>query len=70
MDTVEVIARAMRKAKPMTAPGTYRAEQAQAVRGQYVGWRYAVTKMADTLQAEHGALFDRQAFNRACGTND
>lgn len=61
------IAAALRKAKPMTAPGTFSPSQSRFIRGEMVGWRTAVLKMADTLQHHHGAAFNRKAFNVACG---
>jgi hypothetical protein len=67
---VDAIARALRMARPDTTPGTYAPNMAQGVKGQRIGWRYAVCKVVDTLQATHGAAFDRAAFNSACGTDD
>lgn len=61
------IAAAMLKARPITAPGSFNPGRREAVRGQYVGWRYAVVKMADALQSAHGDKFDRKEFNAACG---
>lgn len=61
------IASALRKARPITAPGSYSPGRRAAVRGQYDGWRYAVVKMADALQSAHGDRFNREEFNAACG---
>lgn len=63
------IAHALRKARPVTAPGTFSPARRDAIRGQYDGWRYAVVKLADALQAAHGAGFDRRAFNVAAGAS-
>lgn len=63
------IASALRKARPITAPGSFAPDQRAAARGQYVGWRYAVVKMADALQSAHGDKFDREAFNAAAGAD-
>ena len=63
------IAAALLKARPITAPGTYPPGRQAAVKGQYVGWRYAVVKMADALQSAHGSQFNRREFNAACGAD-
>lgn len=61
------IASALRKARPITTPGSFAPGRREAVRGQYDGWRYAVVKMADALQSAHGDKFNRIEFNAACG---
>lgn len=63
------IASALRRARPITAFGSFAPARRDAVRGQYDGWRYAVVKLADALQAAHGAGFDRNAFNVAAGAD-
>lgn len=64
------IAATLRKARPMTTPGTFAPSRADAVRNQYVAWRYTVTMFGDMLDKEAfsaGETFDRKAFNADCG---
>jgi len=62
--SVQKIAEALRSAKPHAPFGT----RADYVRAQIIGWRYAVTRVADVLQKELPG-FDRASFNKACGAD-
>jgi len=62
--SVQALAEALRSAKPHAPFGP----RADYVRAQIIGWRYAVTRVADVLQKELPD-FDRASFNKACGAD-
>lgn len=65
--SIDKLAYSLRKARPDTTPGTFHPSQEKHVKGQRIGWRYAVLQVADMLQSTSPG-FDREAFYLACGT--